>query len=60
MAVATVIDKGSFETGLDAGDFTLVYVGFFLASGGYLDIKIVELLAIHHGHTQLFGLRGID
>ena len=38
--LGTIIHKGGFETGLDAGDFTFVYVGFFLSSGRYLNIEI--------------------
>jgi hypothetical protein len=60
MSVAAIVDKCRLETGLDTGYLSLVYVGLFLAAGRNLDIKIVEFLAIDHGHTQFFRLRGID
>ena len=32
MTIAAVVNKGRFETGLDARDFTFIYVGLFLAA----------------------------
>ena len=60
MTLGPVIDESRFQAGFDAGDFAFIYVGFFLSPRWYLDIKVVELLAVHQGHTQLFGLRGVD
>ena len=60
VALGAIIDKSSFEAGFDAGNLTLVDVRFFLFSRGYFDIEIVESLAIDHGHSQLFGLSGVD
>ena len=55
----TVVDKSGFEAGLDAGYLAFVNVGFLLAAGGYLNIQIVEFLAVDQSDTQLFGLRGV-
>ncbi len=60
MTLGTIIDKGGFETGLDAGDSTLVYVAFFLFAKGVFEVQVEKLLAIHKGHPQLFGVGGVD
>jgi hypothetical protein len=60
MTLGPVIDEGRFQAGFNSSNFSFVYIGLFLSSGGYLDIKIVQFLAIDQGHSQLFGLRGID
>jgi hypothetical protein len=60
MTISAIVNKGCFETRLDAGDFSLIYVRFFLLSRWNFDIEIVELLAVDHRHPQLFGLGGID
>ena len=56
MSLGAVIDKGGFQTRLDAGDAPFVNIGFFLFAGGTFDIQIVQLLAIDHGNTQLLRL----
>ena len=54
------LDAEIYETGLEArlypSDAALVDFRFTLLSGRYLDVEIIELLAIHHGHAQLFPL----
>ena len=60
MSRRAIVDEGRFETRLDPGDTAFIDVGFSLLSGRNLDIKIVELLAIDHGHAQLFSLSRID
>src|SRR6185436_15443500 len=54
------LDAEIYETGLEArlypSDTAFVDVRLALFSGRYLDVEIIELLAIHHGHAQLFPL----
>ena len=60
VAVAAVFNEGRLEGGFEPGDAALVDVGFLLFLGRLLDIDVVQGLAIHDRHAQLFGLRGID
>ena len=60
VAVGAVIDEAGFERLLDAGNAAFVDIGLFLFLGGNLDIEIVQGLAIHNGHTQLFTLSCVD
>jgi hypothetical protein len=54
------LDAEIYETGLETrlypSDAAFVDVRLALFSGRYLDVEIIELLAIHHGHAQLFPL----
>ena len=54
------IDESRFETGLDACDFPLVYVGFLAFAACQLDIQVIDALAVDHRHAQLFLLSRID
>ena len=58
--VGAVVHKRGFQTGLDAGDAALVDVGFLLFAGWSFNVEIVELLAVHERHAQLFLLSRID
>ena len=60
VAFGAVFDEAGFQGGLDAGDAALVDVGLLLLPGRDLDVEVVERLAIHHGHAQLFRLSRID
>src|SRR5699024_5360282 len=58
------LDAVVYETGFEArlypSDLALVDVGLALLSGRYLYVEVIELLAIDHGHPQLFALSCID
>ena len=58
--LGAVIDERSLQAGFDTGDFPLVDVGFLLFASGGLDIQIIETLAIHQRHTQLFWLSCVE
>ena len=60
MAIGAVVYKRSFETGLDARNFSFVYIGFFAFASRCFDIEVVEQLAVDHRHAQLFFLSCID
>ena len=60
MALGAVVDEGRFQPWLDAGDAALINVGFFLLPGGSFDIEVVEFLAVHEGHAQLFLLSRVN
>jgi len=59
VAVVTVIDKGGFEAGLDAGDDTLVDIALALFLAGGFDVEIDQFLTVDDGDAQLFSLRRI-
>ena len=59
MTISTIINKGGFEAGLDAGNDALINVALTLLFGGGFNIEIDELLSVDDGHAQLFSLRGI-
>ena len=58
--VAAVVHERRFQPRLDAGDATLVDVGFLLFPRGRFDIEVVEFLAVYEGHAQLFLLSRVD
>ena len=60
MALCAIVDEGGLETRLDAGDPTHVNIGFLQLPAGSFDVEVVELLAIHNGHTQLFWLSRVN
>ena len=60
MPFGTIINKGGFETGLDAGYFAFVDVGLTLLAVGGFDVQVIQFLPIDDRHAQLFGLGGID
>ena len=60
MAVGAVIDKRSFETGLDAGNDTLVDVALALFLGGRFNVEVNQFLSIDNGDAEFFGLRRIE
>ena len=60
MALGTVVDEAGFEGGFDPGDATLVDIRLLLLFRRGLDIEVVEGLAIHNGHAQLFALSCVD
>ena len=60
MTIAAVIDKGGFETGLNAGDFGLIDIGLFLFPDAIFDVQVVEFLPIYQGDTQLLFVSCID
>ena len=60
VAFGTVIDKGGFETGLDAGNDTLVDIAFALFLTGGFDVEIDQFLTVDYGDAQLFSLRRIE
>ena len=59
MTISTIINKGGFEAGLDAGNDAFINVALALLFGGGFNIEIDELLSVDDGHAQLFSLRGI-
>jgi len=60
VTLGAVVNECCFEARLDSGDTALVYIGFLLLVRWGLNVQVEQVLAIDHGHTQLFGLRGID
>jgi hypothetical protein len=60
VALASVIDEGSFETRLDTGDDAFVDIALALFLAGRLDIEVDELLPIDDRNAQLFGLRCVE
>ena len=60
MAFGAEVDKSGFKAGFNAGNFTLVYVGFFLDAGTVLDIQVVKALPVYEGNTQLFWLSCVN
>ena len=60
VAGAAVVDKGRFETRLDAAHDAAVDVAFFLVAVRRLDIEVKQVLAIDDGHPQLFRLAGVE
>ena len=54
VALDAVIYEARLEARFDPSDAAFVDVRLALLSGRYLDVEIIELLAVHHGHTQLF------
>ncbi len=46
MTLGTVVNKSSFETRLNAGNFTFVDIGFFSFADGGFDIEVVETLTV--------------
>ena len=60
VAISAEIDERSFEAGLNAGNATLIYVGFLLLAGAGFDIEIKQTLAVNEGDAQLFRMSCID
>ena len=59
MTLGTIIHERRFQAGFDAGNFTLVDIGFLGFALGGFEIEIVEPLAINKCDTQFFRLRGV-
>ena len=59
VTVFAVVDEAGFKAGFDAGDNTLVDIGFALFTAGCFDINIDELLAINNTHARFFSVRGV-
>jgi hypothetical protein len=55
-----VIYEACLEARFDPSDSAFVDVRLALFPGRYLYVEVIELLAIDHGHTQLFSLSCID
>ena len=60
MALGTIVNKRRFETGLDAGDDSLVNIAFFLFLGGQFDVEVNEFLTIDNRDTEFLGLCRIE
>ena len=60
MALGAVVDERGFEARLDAGDATLVDVGFLRFAGRYFDIQVVDSLAVNQRDAQLLFLSCVD
>ena len=56
MPIHAVINKSRLEAGLDAGDDSLVDVGFFLLVADSFDIQVIDLLAVNKCNTHLLFL----
>ena len=56
VALDAVIYEARLEARFDPSDAAFIDVGLALLSGRYLDIEVIELLAVDHGQTQLFFL----
>ena len=54
--IHAVINKSRLEAGLDAGDDSLVDVGFFLLVADSFDIQVIDLLAVNKCNTHLLFL----
>ena len=60
MTFSAVINKSSFQTRFNTGNFTFIDVGFFLLVSRTFDIQIVQTLPIYKGDTQLFLLSCVN
>ena len=60
MAVLAVRDETRLEAGLDAGDDTLVDVGFALFATSGFDVEVDQFLTFDDGDAQLFGVRRVE
>ncbi len=60
VAFLAVVDETGLERRLDAGDDPFVDVGLALLAAGGLDVDVHQPLAVHDGHAQLFGVRGVE
>ena len=59
MAIGAEVHKGGFEAGFNAGDASLVDVGFFLFTGAAFYVQVKQLLTIDHSDTQFFTVCGV-
>ncbi len=57
---SAVINKSSFQTRFNAGDFTFVDVCLFLLVPWTFDIQVIQTLPIYKGNAQLFLLSCVD
>ena len=60
MTLFAVVDEARFEARLDAGDDTLVDIGFAGFAAGCFDVDVDELLPVDDADARLFGVRGIE
>src|SRR5690606_37756578 len=60
VALGAVIDKGGFETGLDAGDDCLVDIALAFFFGGRFDVEVDQFLTIDDRDAEFLGLRRIE
>ena len=60
MTFSAVINKSSFQTRFNAGDFTFVDVCLFLFVPWTFDIQVIQTLPIYKGNAQLFLLSCVD
>ena len=54
------IHEGGLQAWFDADDLRLVDVALHPFPATVLDVEIMQLLAVHQGHAQFFGLGGVD
>ena len=60
MALGAIVHERRFQRGLEPRDATLVDIGLLLFLGRLFDVDVVQGLAVHNRHAQLFGLRCVD
>ncbi len=60
MPFSAKFNKGGFKAGFNAGDTSLIDVGFLLLAKTGFYVEIVQLLAIDQGDSKLFGLSGVN
>ena len=60
VAIGAVVDERSLEAGFDAGDASLVDVGFLGFARRDFDVEVVDPLAVDQRYAQLFFLSCVD
>ncbi len=60
MTLGAVVHERRFQGRLKPGNTALIDVGLLLFLGRLFDVDVVQGLAVHNRHAQLFGLRCVD